>query len=148
MEKKLGNVLIDAGSAAKGAFEKAKEKAIQAVDQNDDGKLDAADVSAVAGAVSNAMKKGAAAVKESAEESRKRMDLRALQPIFPETMSQTDFFMSKLIRVVERDKKHAESDVCQGSIGFLTDKGGLRVVNLFTDSLDSFGLSFYPDMDC
>ena len=148
MEKKLGNVLIDAGNAAKGALEKAKEKAIQAVDQNDDGKLDAADVSAVAGAVSNAMKKGAAAVKESAEESRKRMDLRALQPIFPETLSQTDFFMSKLIRVVERDKKHAESDVCQGSIGFLTDKGGLRVVNLFTDSLDSFGLSFYPDMDC
>ena len=57
MEKKLGNVLIDAGNAAKGAFEKAKEKAIQAVDQNDDGRLDAADVSAVAGAVGSAVKK-------------------------------------------------------------------------------------------
>lgn len=148
MEKKLGNVLIDAGNAAKGAFEKAKEKAIRAVDQNDDGKFDAADVSAVAGAVGSAMKKGAAAVKESAEESRKRMDLKVLQPIFPNTLSQADFLMSKLIRVVDRDKKHAESDVCQGSIGFLTDKGGLRVVNLFTDALDSFGLSFYPDMDC
>ena len=56
--------------------------------------------------------------------------------------------MSKLIRVVDRDKKYAESDVCHGSIGFLSDKGGLRVVNIFKDSLDAFGLTFYPDIDC
>ena len=139
--------MAGAGNAAKGTFDKVKEKTIHVVDQNDDGKFDIDDVSVVAGAVSDVMKKGAAAVKVSAEENRKRMELKSLQPIFADTLDQADFFMSKLIRVVERDRKHAESDVCKGSIGFLSDKGGLRVVNLFTDSLDVFGLTFYPDAD-
>lgn len=148
MEKnKIGSLLAGAGNAAKGTFNKVKEKTIHVVDQNDDGKFDIDDVSVVAGAVGDVMKKGAAAVKVSAEENRKRMELKSLQPIFADTLDQADFFMSKLIRVVERDRKHAESDVCQGSIGFLSDKGGLRVVNLFTDSLDVFGLTFYPDAD-
>ena len=148
MEKnKIGSFLAGAGNAAKGTFDKVKEKTIHVVDQNDDGKFDIDDVSVVAGAVSDVMKKGAAAVKVSAEENRKRMELKSLQPIFADTLDQADFFMSKLIRVVERDRKHAESDVCKGSIGFLSDKGGLRVVNLFTDSLDVFGLTFYPDAD-
>ena len=148
MEKnKIGSFLAGAGNAAKGTFDKVKEKTIHIVDQNDDGKFDIDDVSVVAGAVSDVMKKGAAAVKVSAEENRKRMELKSLQPIFADTLDQADFFMSKLIRVVERDRKHAESDVCKGSIGFLSDKGGLRVVNLFTDSLDVFGLTFYPDAD-
>ena len=148
MEKnKIGSFLAGAGNAAKGTFDKVKEKTIHIVDQNDDGKFDIDDVSVVAGAVSDVMKKGAAAVKVSAEENRKRMELKSLQPIFADTLDQADFFMSKLIRVVERDRKHAESDVCKGSIGFLSDKEGLRVVNLFTDSLDVFGLTFYPDAD-
>ena len=94
------------------------------------------------------MKKGANAVKDSAEESRKRMEIKFLQPIFPDTLDQAEFFMSKFIRVVERDKKYIESEVCQGSIGFISDKVGLRVVNIFKDSLDIFGLTFYPDNDC
>lgn len=93
------------------------------------------------------MKKGADAVMETAEESRKKMDLKALQPIFVETLDEAEFSMSKLIRITERDKKHAESDVCQGSIGYMTNKGGLSVVNIFIDSVDTFGLSFYPEMD-
>jgi len=146
--KKIGHFLSDAGSAAKEALNKAKEKTVLSVDQNDDGKFDMEDVSAMADAVGGAMKKGAAAVMESAEESRRKMELRALRPIFSDTLDQAEFLMSKFIRVVDRDKKHTESEVCQGSIGFLSDNGGLRVVNLFKDSLEAFGLSFYPDVDC
>jgi len=148
MEKKKGKLFEEAGKKAKETLDKAKERAILSVDQNDDGKFDMEDVSAAAGAVGNAVKKGAAAVKESAEKSRKRMDIKTLQPIFPDTLNQTEFLMSKFIRVADRDKKHAESDVCQGSIGFLSDKGGLRVVNVFKDSLNAFGLTLYPDADC
>ena len=98
--------------------------------------------------VGDTMKRGADAVMESAEESRKKLDLKALQPIFVDTLDQTEFLMSKLIRVTERDKKHAESDVCQGSIGYMSDRRGLHVVNIFRDSIETFGLSFYPDADC
>ena len=55
--------------------------------------------------------------------------------------------MSRFIRVTERDKKHAESDVCKGSIGFISNQKGLRVVNIFQDSIDAFGLTFYPDRE-
>lgn len=147
-KKKIGSFLINAGNTAKGIIDKSKDVVVQTIDQNDDGKFDISDVSVMACTVGEAMKKGANAVKESAEESRKRMDIKVLQPIFPDTLDQAEFFMSKLVRVADRDKKHAESNVCQGSIGFLSDKGGIRVVNIFKDSLDVFGLTFYPDNDC
>lgn len=145
---KIGSLFADAGNAAKNVFDKAKEKTILVVDQNDNGKFDIGDVSAMADAVGSALKKGATTVKESAKERRRKMDLKTLRPIFPYTLDQAEFMMSKFIRVTDRDKKYAENDVCQGSIGFLADKSGLRIVNLFKDSLDAFGLSFYPDIDC
>lgn len=148
MENRFGKFFENAGNAAKDVFDKAKEITVQAVDQNNDGKFDLDDVSAVANFMGDTMKKGADAVMETAEENRKKMDLKALRPIFAETLDQAEFFMSKLIRITDRDKKHAESDVCQGSIGYISDKGGLDVVNIFNDSIDTFGLTFYPDTEC
>ena len=147
-KKKLGSVLENVGSAAKGLIDKTKTHAVQAMDQNNDGKFDISDVSIIAGAVGDTVKKRAAAVKEGVEDSHRRMELRSLQPIFLDTLEQTEFLLSKFIRVTERDKKYAESDVCQGSIGFLSNKGGIRVVNIFKDSLNAFGLQFYPDAEC
>lgn len=147
-KNKLGDILVNAGHAAKEHINKSKDAAIRSMDQNADGKFDLNDVAVIAESLGDAAKMGVARVKENADESRKRMDLRALRPIFADTLDQADFLMSKLIRVVDRDKKHAENEVCKGSIGFLSDRGGLRVVNLFKDSLDVFGLSFYPDADC
>ena len=54
--------------------------------------------------------------------------------------------MSKFIRITERDKKHAESEVCKGSIGYVSEQKGLRIVNIFQDSIDAFGLTFYRIM--
>lgn len=147
-KNKLGDILANAGHVAKEHINKSKDAALRSMDQNADGKFDLNDVAAIAESVGDAAKMGVAMVKENADESRKRMDLRALRPIFAGTLDQADFLMSKLIRVVDRDKKHAENEVCKGSIGFLSDRGGLQVVNLFKDSLDVFGLSFYPDADC
>ena len=55
--------------------------------------------------------------------------------------------ISKLIRVTEIDKRHAESDVCRGSIGFVSDQKNLRIVNIYKDNIAAFGLTFYPDTD-
>lgn len=62
-------------------------------------------------------------------------------------MDDADFLMPKFIRIVERDKKRLESPACQGSIGYGSDQKGLHVVNIFRDSVESFGLTFYPDCD-
>ncbi len=149
MEKKrIGLNFVDAKKAAKQFLDKSKDLAVQTLDQNDDGKLDFTDVSVFTDSVGDIVKKSTSAVKKNAEESRRQIERKFLQPIFPEDLDTADFFISKLIRITDRNKKYIESEVCQGSVGYLSDKGGLRVVNIFKDSLDSFGLSFYPDIDC
>lgn len=147
MEKKFGKLVSSVGKNAKDLLGKSKDITIQVVDQNDDGKFDLEDVSMIAESVGNVMKKGAQTIKETTDEKARQLELKALQPIFLETMIDTDFLMPKFIRITERDKKHAESEVCKGSIGFLSDQKGLHIVNIFRDSIDLYGLTFYPDCD-
>jgi len=151
MEKKfkLEDVVLGAGKKARNFM----DSAMQSVDQNNDGKFDLTDVSAIAGSMSEAVKKGTLSVMESAEEKARLLELKALQPIFPlpvenaTSLDDADFLMPKFISVTNRDKKRAASEVCQGSIGYMSDQKGLRIVNIFRDSVDAFGLTFYPDCD-
>lgn len=92
-------------------------------------------------------------MKDSAEEKARLNELKTLQPIFATqqacalSLDDADFLMPKFIRVTDRDKKHAESEVCQGSIGYASNQKGLHFVNIFRDSIEAFGLTFYPDCD-
>ena len=147
MEKKFGKFVSNVSKNAKDLLEKSKDITIQVADQNDDGKFDLEDVSAIAESVGNAMKKGVQTLKETTDEKARELELKTLQPIFLETLNDTDFLMPKFIRITERDKKHTESAVCKGSIGFGSDQKGLHIVNIFRDSIDLYGLSFYPDGD-
>ena len=145
MEKKtnLKNLASGIGKTAKSLL----DNAILTADQNDDGKFNMEDVSAIAESTGNAVKKSAQALKDIADEKAKQVDLKILQPIFSDTLDSADFLMPKFIRIAERDKRHAESEVCHGSIGYNSDQKGLRIVTIFQDSIEAFGLSFYPDTD-
>lgn len=123
------------------------DNAIQSADQNDDGKFDMEDVSVIAKSVGNSVKQGTIALKGSVDEQARLLELKTLQPIFPDALDSTEFLMPKFIRVADRDKKHAESEVCQGSIGYTSNSKGFQYVNIFRDSIDYFGLMFYPDSD-
>ena len=147
MEKKFGKLVLNVGKNAKDLLEKSKDITIQVADQNADGKFDLEDVSVIAESVGNVMKKGAQTLKETTDEKARQLELKTLQPIFLETLNDTDFLMSRFIRITDRDKKHAESEVCKGSICFLSAQKGLHIVNIFRDSIDLYGLSFYPDCD-
>lgn len=139
---------IDLGQAKKGALgvlEKTKSAIAKVADQNDDEKFDMQDVSLVASKVGKSVKNGAAALKESAEERTRALELKSLQPIFAEVLDERDFVLPKFIRVANRDKKRAESQVCKGSIGYYSDPKGLRLVNIFLDNLEMFNLVFFPD---
>lgn len=139
---------IDLGQAKKGALgvlEKTKSAIAKVADQNDDEKFDMQDVSLVASKVGESVKNGAAALKESAEERARALELKSLQPIFAEVLDERDFVLPKFIRVANRDKKRAESQVCKGSIGYYSDLKGLRLVNIFLDNLEMFNLVFFPD---
>ena len=139
---------IDLGQAKKGALgvlEKTKSAIAKVADQNDDEKFDMQDVSLVASKVGKSVKNGATALKESAEERTRALELKSLQPIFAEVLDERDFVLPKFIRVANRDKKRAESQVCKGSIGYYSDPKGLRLVNIFRDNLEMFNLVFFPD---
>ena len=150
MEKKegFGSFVSSAGKAAKGLLNRSADLAAKVADQNGDGKFDLQDVSIMADSMGNAMKKGAQAIRANAEEFSRQQELKALAPVFRETLDDVGFSMPKFIRIAQRDKKHAESEVCQGSIGFYSEQKGIRLLNIFQDSLSDFGLSFYPDRDC
>lgn len=149
-EKKFSikSVVQDAGKSTSDLLGKAKDAIVRSADQNDDGKFDKEDVAAIADSVGESVKSGAHSIVESAGEKARQLELKLLQPIFAETMLDIGFSMPKFIRVTERDKKYANSEVCQGAIGYFSDQKGLRIVNIFRDSIDSYSLSFYPDAEC
>ena len=146
-EKKfnLKSAVHNAGKNASDFLGKTKDAFIRSTDQNDDGKFDKKDISAIADSVSESVKNSAQALKESAEEKSRQLELKRMQPIFTDTIDTADFSMPKFIRITERDRKYSTSEVCQGSIGYFSDHKGFRVVNIFSDSIEPFALSFYPD---
>ena len=74
MEKKFGKLVSNVGKNAKDILEKSKNKAVQIADQNDDGKFDLEDVTAMANSVSNIVKKGERTLKEPADEKARQME--------------------------------------------------------------------------
>lgn len=143
MEKKskFGSLISGAGKAAKDLLDKSKEMAVKVTDQNDDGKFDMEDVSAIAGSVSDAVKNKLQSIKDSNEKRKLEKELAELRPIF-RNADTGEFRVPKFFRVVERDKRRAESKVCEGSVGYLTGSEGEECVNLFEDSIIDLGIEF------
>lgn len=151
MDKKklgLGAVAAGAGKNAKDIFGKARDAIVNVADQNDDGTFDLKDVSVIADTIGSAAKNTASSVISSAEEKSRELERKLLQPIFVEDLDDAEFLISKLIRITDIDKKRAESEVCQNSIGYVSEQKDLRIINIFKGKLDAFGLTFYPDTDC
>lgn len=142
-KSKFSGILSNVSKTAKDIL----DSTVHIADQNDDGKFDMNDVSVIAENVGEGVKKSAEFLKTTAEEKARMLELKALQPVFPDSLVDANFAMPKFIRVVERDKKRAESEVCQGSIGYNSDAKGLNMVNIFADSIDAFGVALYPDND-
>lgn len=139
-------------------LEKAKKATVHTLDLDDDGQLTVKDATIVAENIGAAAKKATTTVKDSVkgfgdrisaryDQAKKEAELKALCPIFEEDIDNPDFYLTKMIRVIEEDKKRAESDVCKGAIGYYSVHKDLRIVNIYPDKLDLFGLSFYPDKD-
>lgn len=104
------------------------DRIISIADQNDDGSLDFKDVSVIAESIGSAAKNAAVSAISSAEEKSRELEKKILQPIFVEDLDSADFLVSKLVRITEIDKKRAESEVCRGSIGYISDQKDLRSV--------------------
>lgn len=132
--------------SAKEAIDQTKEAAVQAMDQTGDGKVDLDDVAAVAGVVGGAVKKGARALKEGADEQSRLRELNALQPFFADVLGKDGAEFPRIIGIAERDERYVKSPVCKGAIGYYLQAPKAKVLNLFKDTI-SGELSFYPALD-
>lgn len=113
---------------------KTKDSFIKLADQNGDGKLDREDVEKITGAI-----------KKNIDEKKREYELKKFQPIFQTDIDDGDFTIQKFVRVADRDKKRAESEACKGAIGYFTENNDVRMLNIYRDSTELFGLTFYPD---
>ena len=150
MEKKkinLGEVATEAGKGVATLFGKTKDALAKAADQTGDGTFDKEDVSVIAENVSTAAKNAADKAKIKVEEMNRVLEINRLRPIMPEDLVSIDFRNHKLICLTEMDKQHAESEVCQGSIGYMSTKKGLDIIHIFRGHEDVFGLTLSPDAD-
>lgn len=139
-------------------LKQAKSAVINAVDQNADGSFDMSDVALLGDNVGAAAKKAASAAKQGAkhggeqlgswlDQTKREKELKELRPIFEEELNSPEFAISKIIRVADIDKKHAESELCNGSIGFWSEHKDVKILNIYADKADLYGLTYYPDKD-
>ena len=150
MEKKVS---FNMSKAASGLLEKAKNSAMNTFDQNNDGKLDREDVSAVSETIKSTARSVMDSVKTSASNSGRQLSERlekakrdsafkTLHPIFEEDLESAEFYLSKLIRVAEMDKRHAESEICTNSIGHLSIEKELPVIHMYRNKIDAIQIDY------
>ena len=151
-----GEAIGQAGKAAADFFDKAQKTVVKAVDANDDGKFDFNDIKAVADKAGNAVQKAVTDVKlqidekekiaaEKKHEAKIKAELNELCPIFKHDLKDLNFRLSNLIRIVDPDKKHLESEACAGSIGYLTKDENTDMINIYKQDVSLFGITAYPD---
>ena len=148
MEKKKINLSDVASEASKGAtelFGKAKSAFVKVADKTGDGTFDKDDVTVIAENMSTAAKNAADKVKILVDETNREKEIRRLRPIKLEDLNSVNFRMSSLIHIAEMDKQYAESDVCQGAIGYHSTEKGLDIVHIFRGNEETFGVVLYPD---
>ena len=139
MEKKIGKIVKQAGFKAGDAVGKAKNVVVKVVDQNGDGKVDLEDVKLVGEQVKHETKK----IVDLAQEKMNAQKVKSLNPFYSSDLEKTN--LPKLVQIVARDKNYDDNSLCKGSIGFMSDNKTMPLLNVFTDSIQEYKLSFYPN---
>ena len=135
------------GESALGILEHAKQTVVNVVDRNGDGKIDLQDTTIIADSIGTAARKTASVIKGELERKVQEAERRTLQPIFVEDLEKADFLMPKLLRITEMDKRRAESEICKGSIGYMSIQKELPVISIYRDHVKDYGLTFLPDAE-
>lgn len=124
---------------------KTKDKVVKTLDQDNDNKLTGKDIVIVAETIEYTAKKTKNNIKESLDKKNLIKQKRELQPIFSNDLKDPTFKISKMVRITNIDKRRSSSPVCKNSIGYYSIFEDTKLVNIFNNKADLFGLSFFPD---
>lgn len=163
--RSFGETLGSLGLHARDAAAKAQSAITKTVDRNGDGKIDAEDfgltresleaagdaVKGAAIAAGRGLKAGGSAVGKAFSDTRLQAERKALRPVFLEELpfaidraESANLDPPSILSITVRDKKRAESEVCQGSVGYYQAAKGYSFLCLYEDNLKPFSLTFYP----
>ena len=141
------NGVAKAGKNAADFFGKAKNAVVNAIDQNDDGKLGIDDLSMIKDSVKTAVKDSSDKWNEKQAQAKREKELKELQPFFADDIEAPDFSLPKLIRIAEKDERHSKSSLCENAIGHTFSNDDIRVITIYPNKIDLFALRFYPSME-
>lgn len=158
IEKRTAPPVKQLAAKAKHTAAKAQKSLLNAVDRNGDGKIDPSDFGLDRKHMQKTAKKlqaGASRLGETIGEAKTELDRRMLRPVFYEELTphaDADDLMAtaqlpRLVRIVHRGKKGQRSPVVQGSIGYWTTVKGVKLLNLYEDSVSTFGVQFLPHVE-
>lgn len=137
--------IMDKKNKAVDVLKKTKQKVVKTLDQDNDNKLSIKDASIFATNIEGSAKKARKNIKKNIDKKNFIKQKRELQPISNKDLSSPDFKLSKMIRITEIDKKRANSVACKGSVGYYSNLGQTKLVNIYFENADLLGVSFYPD---
>ena len=107
-----------------------------------------------AGKVNEAGKKAAVAVQtgiqtvsNNAQQQAYEERIKKYAPLFPDQYRNADFNIPNLIHIVD-DAVRKGIDVCEGSIGWLSQEKGVEVLHLYDEAIAFSGLQFLPAAIC
>ena len=84
-------------------------------------------------------------VKEDLHDAKLKADRIRLSPIF----SSDELEDFEMVCITNKDKKHEESEVCNGSVGHIDNvKNGLKVLNIYQNNIDKFNFEYLPNCSC
>ncbi|SFQ20559.1 hypothetical protein SAMN02910358_01095 [Lachnospiraceae bacterium XBB1006] len=125
--------------------DKAKGAAIKAMDKNEDGIIDKDDAKVVVEELKNGAKEVAETLKRVADEKSLEFEDWMYSPIFVHNLTDSDFCLSKIVRLCDVDKKRMNKRACKDSIGYYSDVKGTRVVNMYPEMVPLVNITLFPD---
>lgn len=90
---------------------------------------------------------GAVALAEKTKQDSYMRRLKKYNPLFPDVFYSVEFNLPNMI-VIRDDAERRGIDVCEGSIGWLSQESGMEVLYLYDEEVSSCGLSFVPSAEC
>ena len=141
-EKKKGNVFgKKMGKLVGDAFETVKYVSNDvAVKAGEMGK-DAIDY---AGGTFETIKEGGDQLSKKMYEAKIEFEKKRLRPIYKETFLEENYKYPDMIRVVEYDKQHMESEACVGAVGFMDNVDGAEILNIYKRNADLLKIRLFP----
>ena len=92
-------------------------------------------------------KKGVKDISEKSKKDKYERKMKKYNPLFPEQYAQENFHIPNLIMIVD-DAVRRDVDVCEGAIGWLSKEGGVEILCLYDEAVETSGIQFIPTPHC